>query len=103
MTATPTPMRSPVIGSGSSDLRPPPTDRTVRNLSDLAERMPMGLITFGADGRLLQFNPMAHLLLGEQATPRETKEQLIARLGPPCAELATSFPETAKWWCPEGA
>ncbi len=92
MSVTPTPLRTPVIGSGGADVRPT-SDRTARSvLADLAERMPMGLITFGGDGRLLQFNPMAHLLLGCQATPKESKEQLIGRLGATCAELVNLVP-----------
>jgi PAS domain S-box-containing protein len=89
MTVTPTPMRTPVLGSSAD---PRPAGDRPRNLADLAERMPMGLIAFASDGRLLQFNPMAHLLLGEQGAPREGKEQLIARLGPTCADLANLVP-----------
>jgi PAS domain S-box-containing protein len=89
---TPTPLRTPILSAVGGEAGAIGAARSLP--PDLLERLPIGVVVFGAEDKVTHANPMAQLLLGAMPESREARPALVARLDAGCAELARVQPGT---------
>ena len=80
MTQTPNPVRTPLAVPNSAGISAGPWDA----ISDL---LPVGIVSFAADGRVRLANALCAALLGQAPVVGESRAQWVARLDAACGQL----------------